>query len=69
VVAPTIDRSVVGSMNDFAFLADHRRNDTPDLEGLSKALAHVPCGPLYKRHVYPDAELAALVSKHIDRSP
>lgn len=67
-IAPTVDRSVVGSMNDFAFLADHRRhqavNDFDDLNlrELSKNLAHVPCGPLYKSHTFPDAELRALLA-------
>ena len=67
-IAPTVDRSVVGSMNDFAFLADHRRHQTGnDLDGLnlrelSKDLAHVPCGPLYKSHTFPDAELRALLA-------
>lgn len=67
-IAPTADRSVVGSMNDFAFLADHRRqqasNDLDDLSlgKLSKDLAHVPCGQLYKSHTFPDAELRALLA-------
>ncbi|MFE6645051.1 DUF6933 domain-containing protein [Nocardioides sp. NPDC057772] len=63
-VGPTADRSVVGSMNDFIFLADHRRDGTPDLSELSQALAGVPCGPLSKRHVRPDAELAALIAEY-----
>lgn len=67
-IAPTADRSVVGSMNDFAFLADHRRDNAAsaladlDLGELSRDLAHVPCGPLYKSHTYPDAELHALLA-------
>ncbi|MFT4215626.1 MAG: hypothetical protein QM619_00340 [Micropruina sp.] len=66
-IAPTADRSVVGSMNDFAFLADHRRDHASslnevDLGALSKSLAHVPCGPLYKSHTFPDAELHALLA-------
>ncbi|MFT4124850.1 MAG: hypothetical protein QM662_01300 [Gordonia sp. (in: high G+C Gram-positive bacteria)] len=67
-IAPTADRSVVGSMNDFAFLADHRRHqagndlDEVNLHELSKELAHVPCGPLYKSHTYPDAELHAFLA-------
>lgn len=63
-VGPTADRSVVGSMNDFIFLADDRQQRTPDLAELSKALAHVPCGPLYKRHTFPDAEFDALISEY-----
>lgn len=67
-IGPTLDRSVVGSMNDFAFLADHRRQqagnalDDLNLRELSKDLAHVPCGPLYKSHTFPDAELRALLA-------
>ena len=65
-IAATADRSVVGSMNDFAFLANHRcqqaGNDLDDLSELSKELAHVPCGPLYKSHTFPDAELRALLT-------
>lgn len=63
-VGPTADRSVVGSMNDFIFLADNRRDVVPDLAQLSKELARVPCGPLFKRHVNPEAELAALIAAH-----
>ncbi len=62
--AKTANRSVVGSMNDFSYLAtahrDHRGVD--DLTALSLRLSTTPCGPLYKRHVSPDRELAALVA-------
>ena len=67
-IAPTADRSVVGSVNDFAFLADHRRQqagndlDHLSLGELSKDLAHVPCRPLYKSHTFPDAELHAFLA-------
>lgn len=66
-IGPTLNRSVVGSMNDFAFLADHRRGETGDLADLdlgelSRDLAHVPCGQLYKSHTFPDAELRALLA-------
>ncbi|MCB0909565.1 MAG: hypothetical protein KDB63_20890 [Nocardioidaceae bacterium] len=61
-VAPTLDRSVVGSMTDFIFLADHRRDRAAlDLGELCRELAHVPCGPLYKSHTFPDAELRAVL--------
>ncbi|KUG53757.1 hypothetical protein AVL62_00065 [Serinicoccus chungangensis] len=62
-LAPTASRSVIGSMNEFAFLADvYREQDAePDLMGWSLRLATVPCGPLLSRHVSPDRELAALV--------
>lgn len=63
-VAPTANRSVVGSMNEFAYLADAYRANyraAPDLLELSLRLSSVPCGPLYARHVSPDRELAALL--------
>lgn len=61
-VGPTANRSVVGIMNEFAALADAGRPDTrPDLLTMSMRLARVPCSPLYKRHVSPDRELAALL--------
>lgn len=62
-VAPTADRQVVGSTNEFVFLAGHYRGQTPDLHELSMRLAHVPCGPLFRRHTYPDRELASLVEE------
>jgi hypothetical protein len=61
--APTANRSVVGIMNEFAFLADvYRRND-PDLDLLQMAvtLASTPCSPLYHRHTSPDRELHAFL--------
>jgi len=62
-VAPTNNRSRVGSLNEFASLANHVRDDYPgpDLLGLSMWLSTVPCSPLYKRHISPDRELAALI--------
>jgi hypothetical protein len=63
-LATTASRSLTGSMNEFAYLAEaHRAADRdPDLLGLSLQLATVPCGPLYARHVSPDRELAALLN-------
>jgi hypothetical protein len=75
-LAPTANRSVVGVLNEFTFLADvHRadlrragvdradaRADPSGLLELSLQLAATPLGPLYKRHVTPDRELAALVA-------
>ena len=59
----TANRSVVGIMNEFAALADTGRTDTrPDLLTISMRLARVPGSPLYKRHVSPDRELAALLA-------
>jgi len=62
-VATTASRSVVGSMNEFSFLADAYRQDDPELDllDLSIRLSAVPCGPLYRRHVSPDRELQALL--------
>ena len=58
----TANRSLVGSMTEFAFLAQaHRQTADPDLLELSIDLARTPCSPLYRRHVSPDRELAALV--------
>ncbi len=64
-LAKTSNRSVVGMMNEFTFLAEaHLGTGTqPDLLGLSVRLAGTPCGPLYKRHISPDRELAALLAQ------
>jgi len=65
-LAPTANRSVVGTMNDFSFLADHHRGDfAGDLLGLSVRLAETPCSPLYKSHISPDRELAAVIEGHL----
>ena len=62
-LAKTANRSVVGIMNEFTFLAEAYRGDTaaPDLLALAIRLAATPCGPLYSKHVSPDRELDALV--------
>nr|WP_308257752.1 hypothetical protein [Pseudonocardia lacus] len=60
-LAPTANRSVVGIMNEFTFLADH--HGIEDLAELGMVLARTPCSPLYKRHVSPDRELHALVDQ------
>lgn len=66
-VAPTRNRSVVGSMNEFAFLGEMfpQPGWGDDLVALSLRLSEVPCAPLSRRHGSPDRELAALVA---DRS-
>jgi len=67
-VAPTANRSVVGVMNEFGFLANAFRDQYfDDSLGLSVRLAATPCSPLYRRNVSPDRELAALVAKHTSR--
>lgn len=67
-VEPTANRSVVGVMNEFGYLAEAARDGyVDDLLGLSVHLAGTPCSPLYRRHVSPDRELAALVAEHAAR--
>ena len=68
-LAKTANRSVVGIMNEFTFLAKAYRGDTsaPDLLVLSMRLAETPCGPLYSRQVSPDRELALLVRSFTPR--
>ncbi|MHB1613969.1 MAG: DUF6933 domain-containing protein [Actinomycetes bacterium] len=62
VIAKTASRSLVGVLNEFIFLAEDHRADEPelDLQSLSVDLARTPMSPLYKRHISPDRELAAL---------
>jgi hypothetical protein len=62
-LAKTANRSVVGIMNEFTYLAETYRDDTPapDLLGLAMRLATTPCGPLYSKHLSPDRELDALL--------
>lgn len=65
--AKTANRSVVGMMNEFSLLAEvdraHERSE--DLVSMSVRPAGTPCSPLYKRHSFPDRELAALVTSHL----
>ena len=61
-LARTASRSVVGIMNEFTHLADAWRQGGPDLLTLAVRLAATPCSPLYKRHISPGRELAALVA-------
>lgn len=62
--AKTANRSVVGIMNEFGFLAevDREHERSKDLVSMAVRLAATPCSPLYKRHSFPDRELAALVA-------
>lgn len=61
-VAPTNDRSVVGVMNELAFLGEvHAQGGPVDLVELSLRLAETPLGPLDGRSGSPDRELAAVV--------
>lgn len=67
--ARTANRSVVGIMNEFAYLAGadraHERN--VGLLAMAVWLAGTPCGPLYKRPSSPGRELAALVASHLPK--
>jgi hypothetical protein len=61
-IAPTNDRSVVGVMNEFAFLGElHWKGGLQDLETLSLRMASLILGPLHHRAGSPDRELAAVV--------
>ncbi len=64
--AATANRSVVGIMNEFTFLADAWRGNQVNLLEinlleLALRLAATPCGPLYSTHVSPDRALNAQV--------
>lgn len=65
-LATTSNRSVVGTMTDFSRMAETYRTmqRPPNLIELAVRLAGTPCGPLYRRHVSPDRELAALTIQH-----
>jgi hypothetical protein len=64
-LAKTTNRSVLGTMNDFAYLADAHRapNKATDLLQMSLRLAQTPCGPLYRSHVSPDREITAYITE------
>lgn len=64
--AKTANRSVVGVMNQFAYLAEGYREylEPHDLMTLSLKLAGgTPCSPLYKRSISPDHQLKAVVNQ------
>jgi hypothetical protein len=58
-LAKTANRSVVGIMDEFAYLGSVYQE--PDLLRLSLRLADTPCSPLYSSQGSPDRELAAFV--------
>ena len=60
-LAKTNNPSLLGSMNEFAYLADVYRHsaEVVDLTALSLRLAETPSSPLYKRHITPHDELMA----------
>jgi hypothetical protein len=66
--APTANRSVLETMNEFTAMAERARSnsvgfDPADLPALAGWLARTPRSPLYKRHTSPDRELLALVQQ------
>lgn len=63
IYAKTSNRSVVGVMNEFVFLADgyRDRNGLIDPLTVSLRLAQTPCGPLYKGAITPDNAVRELV--------
>lgn len=69
-VAKTVNRSTIGMLTEFGFLADvHRGETTPsDLTALAVRLARTPCGPLFKTHVSPDRALRAHLAEHAPRT-
>ena len=59
-ISSTNDRSVVGVMNEFAFLGQHFFEG--DLDALSLRMAGSPVGPLRGTHCFPDEALSALLA-------
>ncbi len=62
-LAPTNDRSVVGVMNEFAFLGEHFFDG--DLTSLTIRMAETPVGPLRSTHRFPDRALSALLADSV----
>ncbi len=65
-LAKTNNRSVLGVMNEFVHLSDWQKEAVrshDDLIAVALDLSEVPTSPLYKGHVSPDRELAALVAE------
>jgi len=60
----TSNRSLVGIMNQFSYLAEGYREhlETKDLLALSVRLSETPCSPLYKGAISPDRELWRVIS-------
>lgn len=59
----TANRSLVGMLNQFTYLAEGYRdyNQTSDLLAMSIKLSETPCSPLYKKAISPDRELRRLI--------
>jgi hypothetical protein len=64
-LAKTANRSLVGMLNEFAFLADRWRATTAGLVELSLRLSDVPCGPLFRTYTSPRQAVAAAVDEWI----
>lgn len=64
VYAKTANRSLIGMLNEFAFLAEafRDRGGLVDPFALSLKLAGVPCGPLSKGAVFPEDAVRELVA-------
>jgi hypothetical protein len=62
--AKTANRSVLGIMNEFSYLAEAYRESRGEVDLVSIAfrLSETPCGPLYQRHRSPNRELDAAVT-------
>lgn len=62
--AKTANRSVLGIMNEFQYLAKVwvKKFAADDLLGLSLKLSQTPCSPLYKRAVSPEPELRVVLA-------
>jgi len=72
VYSKTANRSVVGVMNEFAFLGEgyRDRNGLIDPLAISLKLAQTPCSPLYKGAVFPDRAVRDLVNRGgVDSTP
>ena len=62
VYTKTASRSVVGTMTEFTFMANHHRDryGPADLVELSTWLAGTPCSPLHTTYISPDRALHAI---------
>ena len=72
VYSKTANRSVLGVMNEFAFLGEgyRDRNGLIDPLAISLKLAQTPCSPLYKGAVFPDRAVRDLVNRGgVDSTP
>lgn len=58
-LAKTVNRSVVGMLNEFGYIGASWHRAAANLVDLSLRLATVPCGPLYKTHLDPRRAVAA----------